>query len=62
MAATDDNMADYMELDTNIASSDQAALIVIQMHGVRTDLTYTTAWSDAERSRYTLPLSTLGSG
>ena len=35
MAATDDNMTDYMELNTNIALNDRAASIC-QMHEVRT--------------------------
>ena len=52
-----------MELNTNIAFTDQAALICyVKMHGVRTGFTYTTARSDAERSRYTLSLSTLRRG
>ena len=48
MAATDDNMADYMELKKILAFTDQAALICyVIMHGVLKRFTDTTARSYA---------------
>ena len=61
--ARDDGMEDYMEMNTNIAFTDQVASICyVKMHGVWTDYTYTTAQSDGLRSCFTPSLSTLGLG
>ena len=62
MAATDDNMADYMELNTNIAFTIPSNLDMLLQNARGRQALHTQARYDAERSRYTVPPSTLGLG